>query len=135
MDNERGASTLTPKEITTHAARIALDKRATDVQILDLRDLTIMTDFFVIASGDNVQLVRAVCNGISDFLEEQGIFYRRREGWDEARWVLMDYGDVIIHVFLDEDRKYYDLERLWGDAPRLIPVGEGEDLQLVGVDE
>ncbi|NLN28641.1 MAG: ribosome silencing factor [Firmicutes bacterium] len=133
--SERGESTLTPTEIATHAARIALDKRASDVQILDLQGLTIMTDYFVIASGDNVQLVRAVCNGISEYLEERGVYYRRLEGWDEARWVLMDYGDVIVHVFQDDARKYYDLERLWGDAPRLRPVGEGETLRLVGVDE
>ena len=63
------------------------------------------------------------------------MYYRRLEGWDEARWVLMDYGDVIVHVFQDDARKYYDLERLWGDAPRLRPVGEGETLRLVGVDE
>lgn len=118
-----------------HAARIALDKRATDVQILDLRELTVMTDFFVIASGDNVNLVRAVCNGISEFLEERGVYYRRREGWDDAKWVLLDYGDVIIHTFLEEERKYYDLERLWGDAPRLTTSGEGDDMQLVVVDE
>lgn len=133
--NERGASTLTPKEITTHAARIALDKKASEVQVLDLRGLTIMTDFFVIASGDNVQLVRAVCNGISDFLEERGVYYRRIEGWDEARWVLMDYGDVIVHVFLDDARAYYDLERLWGDAPRLVPSGNGDAFELVAVEE
>ena len=68
------------------------------MQILDLQGLTIMTDYFVIASGDNVLLVRAVCNGISEYLEERGVYYRRL-GWDEARWVLMDYGDVIVHVF------------------------------------
>lgn len=112
-----------------------MDKKATDVQILDLRELTVLTDYFVIASGDNVNLVRAICNGISDFLEEREVHYRRREGWDEARWVLLDYGDVVIHTFLDDDRKYYDLERLWGDAPRLRAVGEGDAVQLVGVEE
>lgn len=131
----RGESNLTPEEITTHAARLAVEKRATDVQVLDLRGLTVMTDFFIIASGDNVNLVRAVCNGISDYLAEQGIHYRRREGWDEARWVLLDYGDVIIHTFLDEDRKYYDLERLWGDAPRLTLDSDGADARLVGIQE
>lgn len=94
-----------------------------------------MADYFVIASGDNVPLVRAVCDAIAEFLEERGIHYQRREGWDERRWVLLDYGDVIVHVFLDEERRYYDLERLWGDAPRLAVVGEGDDLRLVSVEE
>lgn len=115
----RGEMTLTPESIAARAAQVAQDKRALDVTVLDVRDLTVMTDYFVIASADNVIQVRAICEGVIEHLAEHGITYKRREGWEDARWVLLDYGDVIVHTFLDSDRKYYDLERLWGDAPRL----------------
>lgn len=126
---------LTPEEIASHVARVAVDKLATDVQILDLRELTVMTDYFVIASGDNITQVRAVCNGIMDDLSEHGVTYRRREGWDEARWILLDYGSVIVHTFLDEDRKFYDIERLWGDAPRMPVPEDGSTVGRVANEE
>lgn len=134
-EDGEGTRALTPEQIAAQAARLALEKRARDVRILDLRKLTVMTDFFVIASADNVHHVRAVGNAISDYLQERGVVYLRREGWDDARWVLMDYGDVIVHIFLDEERTYYDLERLWGDAPRFAVDGEGEGARLVEVEE
>lgn len=110
---------LTPKAIAIAAAEAAADKRALDVVVLDLNGLTIMTDFFVIASAETTVQVRAIAQAVHERLEELGKPYRRREGWDDARWVLLDYGDVIVHVFRQPDREYYDLERLWGDAPRL----------------
>lgn len=125
---------LTPEVIAAHAARLALDRRATDVHVLDLRELTVMTDYFVIASADNIVQARAVCQGIIDELADRGVMYRRREGWEDARWVLLDYGDVIVHTFLDNERKFYDLERLWGDAPRLGLDADGPDARLVAID-
>lgn len=87
-----------------------------------------MADYFVIADAATDVQVRAVTNGIREALEERGIPPIRREGWEDARWVLLDYGDVVIHVFRTEDRKYYDLERLWGDAPRLGLNDDGSQL-------
>lgn len=78
-----------------------------------------VTDYFVIAHGESEVQVRAIADGIKDTLEELGVIARRREGWEDARWVLLDYGDTVAHIFLAEDREYYDLERLWGDAVRL----------------
>jgi len=94
-----------------------------------------MTDYFVVASADNTIQVRAVCNDIGQYFAEQGVRHQRREGWDEARWVLLDYGDVIVHTFLDEARQFYDLERLWGEAPRLTVQGNEHNAQLVAPDE
>jgi ribosome-associated protein len=101
------------------AAQAADDKRARDIDILDLRGLTIMTDYFVLASAETAVQVRAITEGIAEALTAHEVSYARREGWDDARWVLLDYGDVVVHVFLQSEREYYDLERLWGDAPRL----------------
>jgi len=100
------------------AARAAADKRASNVLVLDLRELSTVTDFFVITDASTEVQVRAVTNGVMEALEAQGVKALRREGWGDARWVLLDYGDVVVHVFRTEEREYYDLERLWGDAPR-----------------
>jgi len=89
------------------------------VVILSLRELTIMTDYFLVASAETTIQVRAIAEGIIEALEKQGVNYLRREGWEDARWVLIDYGDLVVHVFIRADREYYDLERLWGDAARL----------------
>lgn len=94
-----------------------------------------MTDYFVVSSADNVVQARAVCQGIIDFLSEHGVTYRRREGWDDARWILLDYGDVIVHTFLDADRQFYDLERLWGDAGRFGVDAEEGTPRLVAIEE
>ncbi len=80
-----------------------------------------MTDYFVIASAATAIQVRAIATAIAERLEEQGRRWLRREGWEDARWLLLDYGDVMVHLFVEEARDYYDLERLWGDAPRRAP--------------
>ncbi len=105
--------------IAALAALAAEDKKAHDVVVLDLQALTIVTDYFVIASADTVVQVRAVAEGVAEALAEQGVSYLRREGWDDARWVLLDYVDIVVHVFLQEEREYYSLERLWGDAGKM----------------
>lgn len=117
--------------ITAQAAHIADEKRATDVAILDLRGLTIMTDYFVIASAETDVQVRAITRAIIEGLEELGVPYKRHEGLEDARWVLLDYGDAVIHIFRQEERELYDLERLWGDAPRLVAESNGTEMRLV----
>lgn len=108
------------------AAKAADDKRGARVIVLDLRGLSIVTDYFVLVDGETETQVRAIANGIRDALAERGVEAMRREGWDDASWVLLDYNDVVVHVFRTEAREYYDLERLWGDAPRFVLGGEGE---------
>lgn len=114
------------RERAVLAAQAALDKKADDVRILDLRGITLIADYFVIASGRNVQQVQAIADHVCDRLEEAGTRPRGIEGYAAGRWVLVDYGDVVVHVFLDDERRYYGLERVWGDAPELAleaPVG------------
>ena len=79
-----------------------------------------MTDYFVIVDGSAEVQVRAISEAIRRELREIGVRPIGREGWADARWVLVDYGDAVVHVFQTEEREYYDLERLWGDAPRLV---------------
>ncbi len=97
------------------AAELAESKRAEDVVILDLRGQTLVTDYFVICTGTNRVQVRAIIDGIAEALASQrprGVL----EGDESGQWVLLDYGDVVIHVFASEARAFYRLERLWGDA-------------------
>ncbi len=107
------------KEVAVAAARAASAKQAEDVVILDVRDLIVITDYFVIASGSSDRQVRTLHEEVEKALKAVGVRPVRREGTTEGRWVLLDYVDVVVHVFADEQRDYYDLERLWRDAPRV----------------
>lgn len=89
-----------------------------------------MTDYFIIVDAESEVQVRAIAEGVQEELEKQGVPALRREGWQDARWVLLDYGDAVVHVFRTPDREYYDLERLWGDAPRLVLDEKQEALVL-----
>jgi ribosome-associated protein len=104
-------------------ARAALDKKAKDVLILGLKDLTIIADYFVICSGESITHVRAVAEGVEERATRVGIRPLGIEGLPYSHWVLIDYGDVIVHIFEEETRAFYDLERLWIDAES-IRLGE-----------
>ena len=95
------------------------DKKADDVVLLDVHELLVITDLFVIASGNTRRQVQALIDAVEEALRDAGRKPLRREGQDDAQWVLLDYGDIVVHVFDNPTRAYYDLERLWGDAPRL----------------
>jgi len=115
-------SCLKPLATSSHdlalmAGKIALDKRATDIVILDLRELTSVTDFFVICSGTANVHVKAIADHIWESLAENGQKPWHVEGMPHGTWVLMDYIDVVVHIFLGDRREFYGLERLWGDAP------------------
>lgn len=111
-------------ELALAAAQAAADKKATDPVILAVGDVLAICDYFVIASASNDRQVRAICEEVEEQVAKAGGGKPRFiEGLDDARWVLIDYGDWIVHVFLDEAREFYDLERLWGDVPR-IPFEE-----------
>ncbi len=102
------------------AARAAEDKKATDPIVLKVGAIIAITDSFVITSGANARQVRTITDEIEKQIKEVGgPAPRRIEGLTDASWVLMDYGDFIVHVFVQESREFYDLERLWGDAPRI----------------
>ncbi|HUU51177.1 MAG TPA: ribosome silencing factor [Nitrospinota bacterium] len=105
------------KEKTLLSSKVAEDKKAFDVVILDLKEYSSITDYFMICSGNSTRQVKAIADGIDENLSKKGIWALGIEGHNEARWILMDYGDLIIHIFYEETRKFYDLERLWGSAP------------------
>ena len=107
------------REIALTAARAAAAKQATDVTILDVHDLIVITDYFVIASGETDRQVKTILEEVERAVRDLGEKPVRREGDADSRWVLLDYIDVVVHVFAQEEREYYDLERLWRDAPRL----------------
>ncbi|UGS37530.1 ribosome silencing factor [Capillimicrobium parvum] len=109
---------LTPDVLADLIAEQASDKKAADIVVLDLRGALGYTDMFVIATGNTDRQVKAIHDGIHRALkDEHGILPRRVEGLTESRWVLMDYLDVVVHVFTPETREYYRLEQLWGDVP------------------
>ena len=107
------------REVAVSAARAAAAKQATDVVILDVHEVIVITDFFVIATGSSERQVKTVVDEIEKALRDGGAKPVRREGETEGRWVLLDYVDVVVHVFAEEERDYYSLERLWSDAPRV----------------
>lgn len=102
------------------AARAADSKGAEDVVVLEVADVLVVADEFVIASASNDRQVKAIVEEVERQVADAGLAKPLRvEGLDDRHWVLLDYGDVIVHVFLDETRRYYELERLWGDVPRI----------------
>src|SRR5690606_33347733 len=111
------------REVTTWAitaARAANEKKATDVLVLDVGDVLAITDCFVLASAPNTRQVRTIAEAVEEQVRlAGGPSPRRIEGLDELRWVLLDYGDFVVHVFFEETRRFYDLERLWADVPRI----------------
>ena len=111
--------TLSPERLAEITAGYALDKKAADVVVLDLRGLAAYTDYFVVATGTSDRQTKAVHDGIHEGLKKQhGVLPRRVEGLAEARWILMDYLDVVVHIFTPDARDFYRLEQLWGEAPR-----------------
>ena len=98
------------------AVRAAEEKQARNIRVLDLREVTSFADYFVIASGANSRQIQAIADEIHQRLKKLGEMPNSMEGYDNADWILMDYGDYLIHIFSEKARLYYDLERLWRDA-------------------
>ncbi len=108
-------------------AQAAQDRRGEEVLVLDMRELITICDYFVICNGRSRLHVEAVAEEIADQMAEGRIRAKHREGIPDASWVILDYLDVVVHIFTPEARKFYDLEGLWGDAPRLeVPEPQGE---------
>ena len=110
---------LSPEEMAAAIADLAADRKALDIVQLDLRGMIGYADYFVICSGRTDRQTRAIHDGIHEGMKARGILPRRVEGVTESRWILMDYLDVVVHVFTPDTREYYRLEQLWGEAPSL----------------
>jgi ribosome-associated protein len=113
-----GSQALPPsRDVAIVAARAAADKQATDILVLDVSKIIVITDHFVICTASTQRQIRTVIDAVEEALRDMGVKPLRREGEPEAGWWLLDYVDVVVHVFGEEEREYYELERLWSDAP------------------
>lgn len=104
------------KELIKIAIKVMEDKKAEDIKILDIHEISTMSDYFIIASASNINQVKAIADDIEEKLYEKGCKLVQSEGYQTARWILLDFGDIIIHIFHKEDREFYQLERVWADA-------------------
>ncbi len=95
------------------------DKKAIDIKVLDIKGLTPMADYFIISSGNSTVQVKAIADEVEDRMGKCKCFTNQKEGYNTGRWVLLDYGDIIVHVFYKEDRKFYNIERLWADGEEI----------------
>ena len=118
MNRERKGS-IEARAIAILAAQAAEAKKGRQVVVLDVREVSQVTDFLVVASSDNGVQLRAIADTTIERFHQRGIHIHHAEGYDRTGWILLDCGDVVVHYFLEERREFYALERLWGDAPRV----------------
>lgn len=128
-DDETPVSTVAPTVASPAAGALARelagaaeDALASDILVLDIATLTTLADYFVICTADNERMLNAIVRGVDERATERGATLLRREGGAESGWVLMDFGDVIVHSFGKREREFYQLDRLWADAPRILVI-------------
>jgi ribosome-associated protein len=121
---------LKANQLAERAAELAWEKKGNDIVILDVKKLTDVTDFFLIVSGESDLHVKAISDYLEEKLEQEQIKAWHREGYSHLSWVLLDYVDVVIHIFKDQSRQFYQLEKLWGDA-RIIRIEEDAKNRIV----
>ena len=113
------------KERSGEFARIAIaaleEKKATDIRVIDISEVSVLADYFIIANGTNRAQIQALSDEVSEKMEKAGAVLKQVEGYDNASWILLDFGDVIVHIFGREDRLLYDLERIWRDGKQVDP--------------
>lgn len=97
------------------------DKQAEDIVILDVKNITSIADYFVIASADNERKVKAIADEAEECLEKNGLVVKSKEGFDTSKWILLDFGDIIVHIFKNEERDFYNIEKIWKDAINVTP--------------
>ncbi|MFC4022729.1 ribosome silencing factor [Oceanobacillus longus] len=114
------------KELVEIIAEACDDKRAEDIVALDMNQVSLVADYFLICHGNTERQVQAIARGIQESMHENEVDVRRVEGFEQARWILVDIGDIVCHIFHKDERHYYNLERLWGDAAR-VPLQLGQE--------
>lgn len=115
---------MEPRELALKAAQILRDKKAEDMLVLDIEHLTVLANYMVICSGRSTVQVKALADEMEEKLPEQ--LPMRREGYAEGRWIVLDYGCVLVHIFHEQEREYYHMERLWMDGTNAVPLPELE---------
>ncbi len=103
-------------EVVKIAVEAMRDKKAENIKVIDISEISVLGDYFVITDGSNERQVQAILDGVEDKLAEAGLDSPRIEGHGSSSWILMDYGDVIIHIFAEEDREFYNLDKIWSDG-------------------
>ena len=111
----------TTKTMAATAYEALNEKKGEDIKIIQISEISIMADYFIIASAGSTPQVQALINNVEEKMHEQGYSVKRIEGTKNSSWVLMDYGDVVVHIFDREDRLFYDLERIWSDGKMIDP--------------
>ena len=104
------------KKAVKECVKALEDKKGEDIRIIDISEVSTLADYFIIASGSSVNQIKAMCDAVDEKLTRLGINKRQIEGYDAGNWVLMDYHDIVVHVFDSENRLFYDLERIWRDG-------------------
>lgn len=107
---------MTSNEKVKIAYKALEDKKGVDIKIIDIRDISVLADYLIISGGTNKSQVQAMVDAVEEELEKENVSVKHVEGYASANWILLDYSDIIIHVFNQEDRLFYDLERLWQDG-------------------
>ena len=122
---------MNSKELALSIAKFLDSKKATDLEVIQIGELTTIGDYFVVATASNTTLVKSLCEDLDEYLGRQGIEPKRIEGRSSAQWILMDYRDVIVHIFYAETRNFYSIDRVWADAPRAAGAGRREKINLI----
>lgn len=119
---------MTSLEMANFICGIIEEKKGTDIVKIEVSKISTLCDYFILASGSSTTNVKAIAEGIEEKLEEKEIFVKRMDGLSEGRWVAMDYGDIIVHIFNDETRLFYHIEKIWekGDVSRFMTLAEKE---------
>ncbi len=110
------------KKMAKIAYEALADKKGEDIRIIDISEVSVIADYFVIANGTNQNQVKALIDSVEESLAKEGVFAKQREGYTTANWVLLDFQDIIVHVFDRENRLFYDLERIWRDGKTMDPA-------------
>lgn len=107
------------KEMARRAIHALEDKKAEDIRVIDISEVSVIADYFIIASGSNRNQVQTLCDNVQETLGRAGYPERQTEGYQTANWILLDFGDLIVHIFDRENRRLYDLERIWRDGRQM----------------
>ncbi len=119
---------MKPNKMVEKAVEILESKKARDIEVIDISEVSTLADFFVICNGTSITHIRTLADELDEKMSEAGYKYIHKEGYNSARWILADYGEVVVHIFHEEDRSFYNLERLWSDGKNAF-IGRKDDIK------